>query len=407
MSISILSVSQINFYIKSLLDSDGNLSSVFISGEISNLADHYKSGHIYFSLKDEKALIRCVMFSFNASRLRFVPMDGMKVIVRGKISLYEATGQYQLYVEDMQPDGAGSLALAFERLKEKLSSQGLFDSRHKKPIPKYPQKIGIVTSKNGAALQDIKKILARRYKPAEIILCPASVQGANAAPEIIKAVNYLDKNNLCDVIIVGRGGGSTEDLWAFNDEKLAYAVFNTKTPIISAVGHETDFTICDFVADLRAATPSAAAELAVPLCEQLLSETADKMYKIRKLTELKINKEKAYIDSIASKAALKSPLTLMEKNYRTLDNLSLRLNSGFNGSFGKIKNNFAVLSDKLNMLSPLAVLSRGYGLAFKNGKAVTSVKNLKSDDHLSIRLKDGTAFCTVTEVLPEERNDCK
>ena len=259
----IVSVSQLNTYLKGLLDSDPNLQYVFLSGEISNLTDHYSSGHIYLSLKDSKAVIKAVMFAFNASRLRFKPQNGMKVLVRGKVSIYELSGQYQLYIEDMQPDGIGALTLAFEQLKDKLNKEGLFDPQAKKPLPKFPEKIAVITSPTGAALQDIRNILTRRWPYAEIALYPVLVQGEGASSQLTNAINMVSESDT-DVAIIGRGGGSIEDLWAFNSEELARAIFSCKVPVISAVGHETDFTICDFVSDMRAPTQSAAAELAVP-----------------------------------------------------------------------------------------------------------------------------------------------
>ena len=259
----VLSVSQLNFYIKSIIENDARLNFVFVTGEISNLTDHYRSGHIYLSIKDEKSVIRAVMFAGNARNLKFRPTDGMKVICRGRVAVYEPTGQYQLYIEDMQPDGIGALSLAYEQLKKSLAEKGLFAPEHKKKIPPFPNSIGVITSPTGAAVQDIRNILSRRFPSADIIMCPVLVQGENAPAQLIDAVQKLDKYNACDVIIIGRGGGSIEDLWAFNEECVAMAIFRCETPVISAVGHETDFTIADFVADLRAPTPSAAAELAV------------------------------------------------------------------------------------------------------------------------------------------------
>ncbi len=260
----VLSVSQLNFYIKSIIENDPKLQTVFVEGEISNLSDRYSSGHIYFSLKDKKAVISAVIFAGNARRLVFAPKNGMKIICRGRVSLYEPSGKYQIIIEDMQPQGVGALALAFEQLKQRLAAKGLFDNRYKKRIPRFPRRIGVITSPSGAAVQDIKNVLTRRYPDIKIIICPVLVQGETAPPQMIDAIKKLNAYSLCDVIIIGRGGGSMEDLWAFNSEELAYAIFQSKIPVISAVGHETDFTICDFVSDLRAPTPSAAAELAVP-----------------------------------------------------------------------------------------------------------------------------------------------
>ena len=254
----VLSVSQLNRYIKMNFDADENLANIFISGEISNFTNHYRTGHLYFTLKDDSAAVRAVMFNSSAKRLKFMPEDGMKVIARGRVSVYEASGQYQLYVDDMQPDGVGALNLAYEQLKDKLQKEGLFSELHKKPLPPYAEKVGVITSPTGAAVRDIINVLGRRFPYAEIVFCPVLVQGDGAHLQLTDAVNLFNSERAADVIIIGRGGGSIEDLWEFNDEGLARAVYNSEIPVISAVGHETDFTICDFVADMRAPTPSAA-----------------------------------------------------------------------------------------------------------------------------------------------------
>ena len=277
----VLSVSQLNRYIKMNFDADENLANIFISGEISNFTNHYRTGHLYFTLKDDSAAVRAVMFNSSAKRLKFMPEDGMKVIARGRVSVYEASGQYQLYVDDMQPDGVGALNLAYEQLKEKLQKEGLFSELHKKPLPPYPEKVGVITSPTGAAVRDIINVLGRRFPYAEIVFCPVLVQGDGAHLQLTDAVNLFNSERAADVIIIGRGGGSIEDLWEFNDEGLARAVYNSEIPVISAVGHETDFTICDFVADMRAPTPSAAAELAVPDANELqyaLSALKNRMF---------------------------------------------------------------------------------------------------------------------------------
>lgn len=258
MNAAVLTVSQVNFFIKSLIEGDGRLQSVVVSGELSNFTDHYRSGHLYFSLKDEKSVLKAVMFASAARRLKFRPQDGMKVLIRGRVAVYEPTGQYQLYAEDMQPEGIGALSLAFQQLKERLAAQGLFDREHKRAIPAFPERIGVVTSPTGAAVRDILQITARRWPLAKIVLAPVLVQGSQAPGQIVAALRQLDRQRACDVIILGRGGGSLEDLWAFNDEQVARAVYACSIPVVSAVGHETDYTICDFVADLRAPTPSAA-----------------------------------------------------------------------------------------------------------------------------------------------------
>lgn len=294
----VLTVSQLNYYIKSVIENDPRLGVVLVSGEISNLTDHYRSGHIYLSLKDQRCVVRAVMFAGNARRLQFRPQDGMKVLCRGRISVYEPSGQYQLYIEDMQPDGVGSLALAFEQLKNKLGQEGLFDQSRKKPLPRFPRTVGVITSPTGAAVQDIRNILTRRFPNINIILCPVLVQGDGAPPQLIDAVRKLDAEGRCDVIIIGRGGGSIEDLWAFNNETLARTIAACRTPVISAVGHETDFTICDFVADMRAPTPSAAAELAVPDVRELRAYYQSQRQYLQSLMENRIRRQRAQLDRL-------------------------------------------------------------------------------------------------------------
>lgn len=398
MNTAMVSVSQLNFYIKSLLDGDQNLSSVFVTGEISNLSDHYRSGHLYFSLKDEKSSIKAVMFANSASRLRFLPQNGMKVIVRGRVSVYEAAGQYQLYAEDMQPDGAGALAVAFEQLKEKLRTEGLFEQSHKKPLPRLPRRVGVITSPTGAARRDIESILKRRFPLASVLLCPVLVQGARSAKELARAVSYLDGQGMCDVIIIGRGGGSAEDLSAFNDETLARAVFAARTPIISAVGHETDFTICDFVSDLRAPTPSAAAELCVPDREELMQKLAEQRFTMKKLVEIKLHREQARIKAYAQHRCLQNPRECyILQNSQTLDRLSQRLASGLESGLSGKRERLSALSAKLDALSPLKILARGYAVASKDGKPIKSVKELEKDDTFSLLLSDGSINCAVKE----------
>ena len=318
----VLSISQLNFYIKSLIENDPKLNIVFVTGEISNLTDHYRSGHIYLSLKDEKSVIKSVMFSGNARNLRFKPMDGMKVICRGRIAVYEPSGQYQLYIEDMQPDGIGALTLAYEQLKKSLAEKGLFDASHKKALPKFPKTIGIITSPTGAAVQDIRNILNRRFPCVDIVMCPVLVQGDNAPSQLVRAVNTLSENNLCDVIIIGRGGGSIEDLWAFNSEELAYAIYNCKIPVISAVGHETDFTICDFVSDMRAPTPSAGAELAVPDKEELMSYYKSQLQYLNSIIDLKHRQLSNLITDKQRRLMLVSPQSKMNDYENKLNNFS-------------------------------------------------------------------------------------
>ncbi len=403
MNFSVLSVSQINYYIKSIFESDDKLSSVFISGEISNLADSYKSGHIYFSLKDSKAVIRCVMFAYNAKRLKFILKDGMKILLRGKISVYEATGQYQVYVEDMQPDGVGAVTLAFEQLKEKLLKEGLFNDANKKQLPKFPNKIGVITSKNGAVIEDIKNVLNRRYKLAKILLCPVSVQGENSAKEMIKALKYLDKNKLCDVIIIGRGGGSAEDLWSFNDENLARCIYSLNTPVVSAVGHETDFTITDFVADVRAATPSMAAEIVSPEEQKLKIDINNLKENMISNLNYKINLNREKIKRLNQNLLLRHPQKTLEKNIIECKELEKRLKNAYSNKLNYERYRLSLNIGKLETLSPLKILSRGYSLTYKDSKIIKNANELSADDTISIKFASGESKCKVLEVSYEEK----
>ncbi len=391
----ILTVSQLNFYVKSILDSDPRLNYVFLCGEISNLTDHYRSGHIYLSLKDNKSVIRAVMFAGNARNLKFKPMEGMKVICRGRVTLYEATGQYQYYIEDMQPDGIGALYQAYEQLKEKLQSKGLFDQSHKKPIPYCPKTIGVITSPTGAAVQDIKNILTRRFPSVNIILCPVLVQGDNAAPQLIDAVNKLNEYDLCDTIIIGRGGGSIEDLWAFNDENLAYAIYNSHIPVISAVGHETDFTICDFVSDLRAPTPSAGAELAVPDRNEILQNLDAQRQYLSSLMDKKLIENNNVVSEMTTKLLSLSPDDKIAKLYNDLDFLSQKYENNSNRIFENTSNKIELLATKLESLNPVSTLKRGYSVVTNNDKTVTSVKDVKNGDTLAINVTDGKIISKV------------
>ncbi len=391
----ILTVSQLNFYVKSILDSDQRLNYVFLCGEISNLTDHYRSGHIYLSLKDNKSVIRAVMFAGNARNLKFKPMEGMKVICRGRVTLYEATGQYQYYIEDMQPDGIGALYQAYEQLKEKLLSKGLFDESHKKPIPYCPKTIGVITSPTGAAVQDIKNILTRRFPSVNIILCPVLVQGDNAVPQLIDAVNKLNEYELCDTIIIGRGGGSIEDLWAFNDENLAYAIYNSHIPVISAVGHETDFTICDFVSDLRAPTPSAGAELAVPDRNEILQNLDAQRQYLSSLMDKRLIENNNIVSEMTTKLLSLSPDDKIAKLYNDLDFLSQKYENNSNRIFQNTANKIELLATKLESLNPVSTLKRGYSVVTNNDKTVTSVKDVKNGDTLAINVTDGKIISKV------------
>ncbi len=395
-----LSVTQLNKYVKSVLEGDRNLKSLFVKGEISNLKVNSFSGHMYFSIKDEGAAVRAVMFSSYAAKLKFLPKEGMKVICSCSVNLYEKDGNYQIYVTDIMPDGVGSIALAFEQLKEKLAKEGLFDARHKKTIPKFPRKIAIITSATGAAVQDMINVIGRRWPVATLVMCPVSVQGAGSAEQMISALSKVNRTD-CDAIIIGRGGGSAEDLWCFNDEQLARAVFGSRIPVISAVGHETDFTICDFVADLRAPTPSAAAELAVPdlrdvysslvLAEQRMHSAVMNVYNLGLRRFETVSKSNVFVkpDEMYNVLSLK------------LDGLFTRLEFCRSKVDYEYGTKLAELMSKLEALDPMRVLKRGFLVAEKCGKTVQSVDDLSADDSINLKLADGTAVCTVVST---ERN---
>ena len=395
----VLSVSQLNRYIKMNFDADENLANIFISGEISNFTNHYRTGHLYFTLKDDSSAVRAVMFNSSAKRLKFMPEDGMKVIARGRVSVYEASGQYQLYVDDMQPDGVGALNLAYEQLKEKLQKEGLFSELHKKPLPPYPEKVGVITSPTGAAVRDIINVLGRRFPYAEIVFCPVLVQGEGAHLQLTDAVNLFNSERAADVIIIGRGGGSIEDLWEFNDEGLARAVYNSEIPVISAVGHETDFTICDFVADMRAPTPSAAAELAVPDANEL--QYALSALKTRMFLNVSsgIADRRSRLEYLTSKGALKSPDEMLSNRSQRLDTAFSKMLSSYENRIGGKKVEFISAATALSKLDPMSVLMRGFAfVSDKNGKNVYSSQALAKGDKINVRFHDGSAVCEVKEI---------
>lgn len=400
----VLSVSQLNRYIKMNFDADENLANIFISGEISNFTNHYRTGHLYFTLKDDSAAVRAVMFNSSAKRLKFMPEDGMKVIARGRVSVYEASGQYQLYVDDMQPDGVGALNLAYEQLKEKLQKEGLFSEHHKKPLPPYPEKVGVITSPTGAAVRDIINVLGRRFPYAEIVFCPVLVQGEGAHLQLTDAVNLFNSERAADVIIIGRGGGSIEDLWEFNDEGLARAVYNSEIPVISAVGHETDFTICDFVADMRAPTPSAAAELAVPDANELqyaLSALKNRMFLN---VSSGIADRRSRLEYLMSKGALKSPDEMLLNRSQRLDTAFSKMLSSYENRIGGKKVEFISAATALSKLDPMSVLMRGFAfVSDKNGKNVYSSQALAKGDKINVRFHDGSAVCEVKEITQWNR----
>ena len=392
---TVLSVTQLNTYVKSILEGDLILRNVFVVGEISNFTNHYRTGHYYMTLKDENSCIKAVMFRSANQKLRFMPESGMGVIVRGRVSLYDRDGQYQLYIEDMQPDGIGALNLAFEQLKNKLAAEGLFDESFKKPIPSRVRKIGVVTSATGAVIQDIKNVVSRRYPLAEIILAPVEVQGVNAAPQIAAAIDDFNSGDYADVLIVGRGGGSLEDLWAFNEEVVARAVFRSSIPVISAVGHETDFTICDFVADLRAPTPSAAAELSVPDMRDDIAFVNGAVSLIESTLNKRVQSELDKLYLLKDKLNLLSPSNLIDERINTV---SLLYNDAFNRINDKLNNEanrFAVACAKIDSLNPIKVLSRGYSIATKGNKIINSVNDIFCGDRITVKFSDGEKECEV------------
>ena len=385
----VYSVAQLNNYVKSLMDYDLTLKALFLVGEISNFKAH-SSGHMYMTLKDDKSSIKAVMFRGNASKLKFMPTDGMKIIAFGSVSVFERDGAYQFYIENMQPDGVGSLSIAYEQLKEKLQKEGLFDTSAKKPLPKYPKTVGVVTSPTGAAFQDICNVLGRRWPMARIIISPALVQGETAPRSIVEAIEDLDASGEADVIIVARGGGSIEDLWCFNDERVARAIFDAKTPIISGVGHETDFTIADFVADMRAPTPSAAAEIVVP---DVLAERDHIMQlsmRSQKLMLNRISTLRTSLNLLTSKNVMQGPVALINERRLLLDNFVDRMNAAVSAKVNGDKSNFVVLASKLDAFSPLKVLSRGYSITEGDKGVIKSVEDVSPGDKISIRLNDGT-----------------
>ena len=395
MAQNILSITQLNEYIRGRMDADPLLAQVAVRGEISNYK-MYPSGHHYFSLKDESSALKCVMFKGNAMRLRFRPENGMKVIAMGKVSVFPRDGAYQLYCTAMAMDGVGDLYAAFEQLKQKLEAQGLFSPAHKKPLPQYPGVIGIVTSSAGAAVHDMLRILRKRYPLSKIRLLPVRVQGAEAPEEIAAAIRYANYWKLADLLIVGRGGGSIEDLWAFNDERVAYAIYESQIPIISAVGHEPDVTISDFVADLRAATPSNAAELAVP-DQDALRQNLDSMTSVMESAYYRqIKAAQKQLDMLSNSPALKSPDGYLQQRKQGLELLKNRLIAAQNQNITKKNQQYIAAVSKLDAMSPLKVLSRGYAMAQnQSGEVLRSVKQVESGDQIAIRISDGRISATV------------
>ena len=397
MSQQILSITQLNEHIRTLLDSDGMLANVAVRGEISNYK-LYPSGHHYFTLKDEGGALKCVMFKGNAFRLRFRPENGMKIIAIGRVSVYPRDGAYQLYCTALSVDGVGDLHAAFEQLKAKLSAQGLFDPVHKKPVPKYPKTIGIITSSAGAAVHDMLRILGKRYPLCSVKLLPVRVQGEEAPPEISAAIAYANRYRLADVLIVGRGGGSIEDLWAFNDERVARAIYQSDIPVISAVGHEPDVTIADYVADLRAATPSNAAELAVPdqdALRQYLDQSGASM--AASLTR-QLNSARRQLRLLSQTPSLQSPLGYISQRRDSLQNLRDHLINAQRRQIEVNRNRYIGLAAKLDAMSPLKVMTRGYSLVMnESGHVISSVKDVKNGDPILVQTSDGRIRANVYE----------
>ncbi len=387
-----LTVSELNGYIKSMFDNSRELNSVTVKGEISNLVYH-RSGHLYFSLKDNDSHIKAMMFRSSAASLKFILENGMKVIIHGTVSVYTRDGSYQLYANSVQPDGIGALYLAYEQLKERLDREGLFDTAFKKPLPKYPHRIGVITSPTGAAVRDIINVISRRYPVADIYLYPSLVQGEGAEENLIKAVEYFDKSSLCDVVIIGRGGGSIEDLWAFNSERLARAIFSCSVPVISAVGHETDFTICDFVSDMRAPTPSAAAELSVPDIRDCFLRVDGIFSRMSELLLLAVERKKRAVGDLLSK--IDNPLLLISSKRAEVEKYGERADVNIRKSLDSAKHSLLLEAQRLEALNPLSVLKRGFSYTSKNEEGITSVKNIKLGDRITVRLYDGTLSAEV------------
>ncbi len=393
----VLSVSALNRYVKSVLDGDINLKTVFVKGQISNFKAHFGSGHYYMTIKDEKAQIRAAMFKNANSRLKFMPENDMSVIIRGRVTLYEQGGEYQLVIEDMQPDGTGALALAFEQLKQRLEKEGIFAEEHKKPIPQFPGKVGVVTSASGAAVRDIINIVERRYPVCEIVIYPVSVQGEGSARQIAEALNYMNKNKSADVIIVGRGGGSIEDLWSFNEEEVALAVYNSEIPVISSVGHETDFTICDFAADLRAPTPSAAAELAVPSAEDMLEYFYQMKNRFYRSIDAGISQRESKVNLYSLSLKKNCPADHIESLMQRIDSLYSAIRSNAEFSMKNRESSLRELVTKLSLQNPAGILAKGYSVVTKGGKTVTRSDEVSAGDKLDIRLNEGSIKCEVIQ----------
>ena len=392
-----LSVTDVNRYIKMLINSDDILSSVAVRGEISNLKKH-SSGHLYFTLKDEGGEIAAVSFRADASRLAFMPRDGMRVVAFGNVDVYERSGRYQLYVRTMVADGAGAMAEAYERLKKKLTAEGLFDKERKRPLPRFPSCVGVITAPTGAAIRDIINVTGRRYPQAKLLIYPSLVQGADAPASLTQGLEILNAYGECDVIIIGRGGGSAEDLWAFNDENLVRAVAASEIPVISAVGHETDFTLCDFAADMRAPTPSAAAEIAVPDREELKARLLNASERIYGSVKNSLDRKRRLTEMYEKAVSSRSPKEKLARMGERIDFLGQRLNTAVDGKIGALRGEYAALVSGLEALSPLAVLGRGYGIVMNDrGRTVADAEQLSVGQSVSIIMRDGRATAEIKD----------
>ena len=399
---TIFAVSEVNEYIKNMLDTDERLNALFIRGELSNYKV-YPSGHHYFTLKDETGALRCVMFRSSAVRLRFRPENGMKVIAFGRITVFPRDGAYQLYCADLTPDGVGDLHVAFEQLKAKLLEEGLFAREHKKPLPPFPHRIAIITSGAGAAIMDMLRILGKRYPLSKVLILPVRVQGAEAPAEIAGAIRYANRWKIADVIITGRGGGSIEDLWAFNDERVARAIYASEIPVVSAVGHEPDVTISDFVADVRAATPSNGAELVAPDKEELRKRLAQTQERMAAAVERQLSLSRQRLEALAGKRVLQSPMNYLQDKRMTLEYSRERLSSASQRLMQAKREQFVRLTAKLDAMSPLKVLSRGYSVVrTEDGSVLRRAADARPGDRIQIDLMQGTLLAEVSQVLEAE-----
>lgn len=394
-----LTVTQLNEFIKRLIDTTPQLSDVYVKGEISNFKNHYSTGHYYFTLKDESGQIKAVMFKSSAVKMKFIPEDGMKVVAHGRISAFVRDGTYQLYCDSMEPDGIGALYIAYEQLKKKLEAEGLFDPSRKRPLPKIPTRVGIITSATGAAIRDMINVCGRRFPAAKLVLFPTLVQGPDAPPQLIAGLDYFNATRSVDVIIIGRGGGSIEDLWAFNDEGVARAVARSTIPVISAVGHETDFTICDFVADRRAPTPSAAAELAVPDTAELKRKINNIITREAEVVKAMIGVRREKLEAMRNSRALTDPMNFINDRRVFSDMLSDRLTRAMDTEIKMKRSTLALGTGKLDALNPLSVISRGFSAVYKDdGTLVKGIGDIKAGDKISVKTIGGEAKCTVDEV---------